>query len=47
MGIEVNVYSATVTLSGYVHTWQEHADATRAAWAAPGVGTVDNRLVIR
>lgn len=46
-GIEVNVDSATVTLSGYVHTWQEHADATRAAWAAPGVGTVDNRLVIR
>ncbi len=46
-GIEVKVDSSTVTLKGHVHTWQEHADAAHAAWAAPGVGNVDNRLVIQ
>jgi len=45
--IEVKVDSAKVTLNGYVHTWQEHEDAARAAWAAPGVGNVDNRLVVQ
>ncbi len=45
--IEVNVDDSTVTLKGYVHTWQEHADADRAAWAAPGVAYVENRLVIQ
>jgi osmotically-inducible protein OsmY len=44
--IEVKVESDTVTLNGYVHTWQEHEDASRAAWAAPGVANVENRLVI-
>jgi osmotically-inducible protein OsmY len=45
--IEVKVNHATVTLEGHVHTWQEHEDAARAAWAAPGVATVDNRLSIQ
>jgi osmotically-inducible protein OsmY len=45
--IEVKVDDSTVTLKGYVHTWQEHADADRAAWAAPGVAHVENRLVIQ
>jgi len=45
--IEVKVDNSTVTLKGHVHTWQEHADADRAAWAAPGVAFVENRLVIQ
>ncbi len=45
--IEVKVDHSTVTLKGHVHTWQEFDDATRAAWAAPGVATVDNRLTIQ
>lgn len=45
--IEVKVDDSTVTLKGHVHTWQEHADADRAAWAAPGVAHVENRLVIQ
>jgi len=45
--IQVKVDSATVTLEGHVHTWQEHEDAARAAWAAPGVANVENRLAIQ
>ena len=45
--IEVKVDSSTVTLKGHVHTWQEHDDAARAAWAAPGVANVENRLSIQ
>lgn len=45
--IEVKVDSSTVTLKGHVHTWQEHDEATRAAWAAPGVANVENRLLIQ
>ena len=44
--IEVKVDRSTVTLKGHVHTWQEHEDAARAAWAAPGVAHVENRLLI-
>jgi osmotically-inducible protein OsmY len=45
--IEVKVDNSTVTLNGHVHTWQEHDDAARAAWAAPGVANVENRLSIQ
>lgn len=45
--IEVKVDESTVTLKGQVHTWQEHADAAYAAWAAPGVAHVENRLVVQ
>jgi osmotically-inducible protein OsmY len=34
-------------LNGHVHTWQEREDATLAAWAAPGVNTVENHLTIQ
>ncbi len=45
--IEVKVDQATVTLNGQVHTWQERDDAALAAWAAPGVISVDNRLSVQ
>jgi osmotically-inducible protein OsmY len=46
-GIEVKVNSSTVTLQGHVQTWQEREDAARAAWAAPGVANVENRLSLQ
>jgi osmotically-inducible protein OsmY len=45
--IEVKVDRSTVTLKGHVHTWQERDDAALAAWAAPGVISVDNRLAVQ
>ncbi|MGD0492791.1 MAG: BON domain-containing protein [Steroidobacteraceae bacterium] len=45
--IQVVVHNASVSLNGHVHTWQEREDATLAAWAAPGVNTVENHLTIQ
>jgi osmotically-inducible protein OsmY len=45
--IKVNVNGSRVTLEGKVHSWQEHDDAANAAWAAPGVATVENHLLIQ
>ncbi len=45
--IEVNVDRSTVTLKGHVHSWRELDDASRAAWAAPGVVAVENRLSVQ
>jgi osmotically-inducible protein OsmY len=45
--IEVNVDRSTVILKGHVHSWQELEDASRAAWAAPGVIAVENRLSVQ
>jgi osmotically-inducible protein OsmY len=44
--IEVKVDESTVILKGKVHSWQERDDAAVAAWAAPGVVHVDNRLAV-
>jgi osmotically-inducible protein OsmY len=45
-GVRVNVSGAKVTLEGNVHSWYERGVAERAAWAIPGVGTVEDRLVV-
>lgn len=45
--IEVKVLNSTVTLKGHVRTWQEREDAVLAAWAAPGVGNVENQLYLQ
>jgi len=45
--IEVDVEGSAVTLKGHVRTWQEREDASRAAWAAPGVIDVENRLLVQ
>jgi osmotically-inducible protein OsmY len=44
--IEVKVDESTVTLKGHVSSWQERDDAAQAAWAAPGVANVENRLAV-
>jgi osmotically-inducible protein OsmY len=45
-GVSVDTYNGTVTLSGSVRTWAEHDAAVGAAWAAPGVSTVEDQLAI-
>jgi osmotically-inducible protein OsmY len=44
--IVVTALGSTVTLTGTVHTWDEHEAALDAAWAAPGVQAVDDRLSV-
>jgi osmotically-inducible protein OsmY len=44
--IRVTVSGGKVTLEGKVHAWHERDVAQRAAWAAPGVNTVEDRLTI-
>ena len=44
--INICAQDGKVTLSGHVHSWAERQAAKRAAWAAPGVTTVDDRLTI-
>jgi osmotically-inducible protein OsmY len=44
--IHVGVSEGKVTLSGNVRSWAEREEARRAAWAAPGVKDVDDRIAI-
>jgi osmotically-inducible protein OsmY len=44
--ISVEVDGNKVTLKGTVRAWVERQEAERAAWRAPGVMTVDNRIIV-
>jgi osmotically-inducible protein OsmY len=44
--ITVEASGGEVVLKGTVRSWAERQEAERAAWAAPGVTKVDNRIAI-
>ena len=44
--ITVDASGSEVILRGTVKSWAERQEAERAAWAAPGVTKVDNRITI-
>jgi osmotically-inducible protein OsmY len=44
--INVSTTDGKVVLTGNVHSWVERREAVQAAWAAPGVSAVDDRLAI-
>jgi osmotically-inducible protein OsmY len=44
--IEVDANGSEVVLKGTVRSWVEREEAERAAWAAPGVTKVEDRIVV-
>jgi osmotically-inducible protein OsmY len=44
--ITVEVQRGRVVLKGEVRSWAEHEETERVAWSAPGVTTVENRIVV-
>jgi osmotically-inducible protein OsmY len=44
--ITVDANGSEVILKGTVRSWVERQEAERAAWLAPGVTKVDNRITI-
>ena len=45
--VDVQTTDGSVTLTGTVRSWVEREDAVNAAWAAPGVTKVIDRIEIR
>lgn len=44
--ISITADDGKIILNGNVHSWAERREAERAAWAAPGVKQVEDRLVV-
>ena len=44
--VNVDLIDSKVILSGFVHSLSEREEARRAAWSAPGVSMVDDRLAV-
>lgn len=44
--IQVETQGAEVILKGTVRSWAEREEAERAAWSAPGVTRVDDRIIV-
>ena len=44
--ISVETVGNEVILRGTVRSWAERREAERAAWSAPGVAKVDNRIIV-
>jgi osmotically-inducible protein OsmY len=45
-GLDVTSDDGTVTITGTVSSWAEHDEAMDAAWAAPGVVSVRDRMTV-
>ena len=44
--VSVMAQDGKVILTGNVRSWAERQEAERAAWAAPGVSQVDDRIAV-
>jgi osmotically-inducible protein OsmY len=44
--VNVTVQDSKIVLSGNVRSFAERQEAEKAAWAAPGVAQVDDRLTV-